>query len=188
MDGCETVFRYNPLRNQDRIFKVVTIPGHECDQHVLAKGKFTKIGRRAISQYVTFGHNITKFHQWTLIHTGVLIRALILDEVIDIHTGITGRNLIFIGMDNNTSCIYLVNNTTPFGNRCYTGIGSDYSLHPGTYQWFLSNQRRNSLTLHIRTHQGAVGIIVLKEWNQRRRHRNNLLGRDIHIVDFTGLF
>ncbi len=27
--------------------------------------------------------------------------------------------------------------------------------------------QRNSLGLHVRTHQGAVRIIMLKEWNER---------------------
>ena len=36
--------------------------------------------------------------------------------------------------------------------------------------------------MHVRTHQGAVSIIVLQEWDQRRTDRNDLLGRNVHVI------
>jgi hypothetical protein len=44
-------------------------------------------------------------------------------------------------------------------------------------------QRRHGLALHVRAHQRAVGVVVLEERNQRRRHRDRLLRRDVHVVD-----
>ena len=69
----EAVFFNDPLRNQDRILEVVTIPWHKCDQHVLTQRQFTKVCRRTIGQHVTLGDYITNNDQWTLIHTGVLV-------------------------------------------------------------------------------------------------------------------
>ena len=42
---------------------------------------------------------------------------------------------------------------------------------------------RHSLTLHVRTHQRTVGVIVLQERNQRRGNRNDLLRRHVHQGD-----
>ncbi len=47
-------------------------------------------------------------------------------------------------------------------------------------------QQRNRLALHVRAHQGPVGVVVLQEGDQRGRNRDDLLGRDVHVVDFLG--
>ena len=46
--------------------------------------------------------------------------------------------------------------------------------------------KRNRLTLHVRAHKRAVGIVVFKEGNKRRRYRNKLFGRNVHIVHSLG--
>src|SRR3989304_1178072 len=43
--------------------------------------------------------------------------------------------------------------------------------------------------LHVRAHQGAVGVVVLEEGDERRRDRDDLLRRDVHEVRVhRGLF
>ena len=44
----------------------------------------------------------------------------------------------------------------------------------------------HALALHVGSHQRAIRIVVLKERNHTRSDRNNLLGRDIHVVDVSG--
>ncbi|VTR57916.1 Uncharacterised protein [Actinobacillus pleuropneumoniae] len=55
-------------------------------------------------------------------------------------------------------------------------------LHPGSDERSLRNKKRNSLPLHVRSHQRAVGVIVLEERNERRRYRHDLLRRYVHVV------
>ncbi len=43
--------------------------------------------------------------------------------------------------------------------------------------------QRHRLALHVRAHQRAVGVVVLEERNQRRGDGNELLGRNVHVVD-----
>ena len=57
------------------------------------------------------------------------------------------------------------------------------TLHAGAHQRRLRAQRRHRLALHVRAHQRAVGVVVLQERNQRSRHRDDLLRRDVHVVD-----
>ena len=44
-------------------------------------------------------------------------------------------------------------------------------------------EERHGLALHVRAHERAVGVVVLEERNERRGDRDELLGRDVHVVD-----
>ena len=46
------------------------------------------------------------------------------------------------------------------------------------------NQKRHRLALHVGAHQCAVCIVVFQKRNHRRSHRNQLLGRNVHQIDF----
>ena len=50
----------------------------------------------------------------------------------------------------------------------------------------LGLEQRHGLALHVRAHQRAVGVVVLEERDQRGRHRHDLLGGDVHVVDLLG--
>ncbi len=39
------------------------------------------------------------------------------------------------------------------------------------------------MPLHVRSHQGAVRVVVLQERHQRRRHTDDLLRRHVHVFD-----
>jgi hypothetical protein len=62
-------------------------------------------------------------------------------------------------------------------------IAGDGLLHPGADERRLGTDQRHRLALHVRPHQSAVCVVVLQERDQRRRNRNQLLGRDIDQVD-----
>ena len=48
-------------------------------------------------------------------------------------------------------------------------------------------QKRNRLTLHVRTHERPVRVVVFKERNQRGRDRHQLFRRHVDQVDlFVG--
>ena len=56
----------------------------------------------------------------------------------------------------------------------------------------LGGKQRNSLALHVRAHQGTVGVIVLQERNHGRRDGDHHLRAhvdvvDIFAVDFDGI-
>ena len=48
-------------------------------------------------------------------------------------------------------------------------------------------QQRNGLTLHVRTHEGAVRVVVLEERDERGRDRHHLARRDVHVADLVGV-
>ena len=57
------------------------------------------------------------------------------------------------------------------------------SSMPVPTSWRLGADQRHGLTLHVRAHQGAVGIVVLEEGNEGGGDRHQLLGRHVHHVD-----
>jgi len=65
----------------------------------------------------------------------------------------------------------------------HPGIHRGLSLQPGPDERGLGAQQRDGLALHVRTHQGAVGVVVLEERDQRRGDADERLGRDPDEVD-----
>ena len=57
-----------------------------------------------------------------------------------------------------------------------------FELHTRAYDGGLGFQQRNSLALHVGAHQGAVGVIVLKEGDHRGGDGHQLLGGYVNIV------
>ena len=71
-----------------------------------------------------------------------------------------------INLDDDTAGINVFDNTVVSGDNRGTGVMRDDTLHAGTDQWGISTQQRHGLTHHVGAHQGAVGVVVLEEWNQ----------------------
>ena len=46
---------------------------------------------------------------------------------------------------------------------------------------------RHRLALHVRSHERAVGVVVLEERDQRRGDRHQLVRRHVHQRDVLGL-
>ncbi|MNI67055.1 hypothetical protein D3C73_1226590 [compost metagenome] len=69
-------------------------------------------------------------------------------------------------------------------------------LHSCSDERSFRNKEWHRLTLHVRSHERTVGVIVLKERNESRRNRNYLFRGYVHVVnaitrhsqDVIGLF
>ena len=57
---------------------------------------------------------------------------------------------------------------------------------PGADQGRVGLEQRNGLALHVGAHQGAVGVVVFKKRDQGRGHRDQLVGRHVHVLDVVG--
>ena len=63
------------------------------------------------------------------------------------------------------------------------GIPGHFELEASPHERGVGEQERHCLPLHVRAHERAVGVIVFEEGDQRRRHRNELVRRHVHVVD-----
>ena len=104
----------------------------------------------------------------------------------------------------NISCSVIIFDNDLFGSRTlyctgflcshtYTRVYRSLSFHTGSYNRSFCSQKRHRLTLHVRSHQRTVGIVVLKERDQGCRHREHHLRRYVHVIKhltliFLGLF
>ena len=66
-------------------------------------------------------------------------------------------------------------------------IAGDFAFHAGADERRLGDEQRHALALHVRAHQRAVRVVVFEERNQAGRHGDELLRRDVHVVDLRGL-
>jgi hypothetical protein len=69
------------------------------------------------------------------------------------------------------------------GQSDVAGVDRGALLHAGSDQRRLGLQQRHRLALHVGAHQRPVGVVVLEERDQRRRHRPDLGRGDVHQID-----
>ena len=182
MDRGEDIVANDAVGDQDRVLEIVAVPGHERDEHVPAQRQFTVFSRRAVRQNVTLADNIADLDQRPLVDSGVLVRTLEFQQRVDINRGhVLGA--LLVGADHDAGGVHLIDHTGAAGDDGHTRVTGNPRFHAGADDRRFGTDQRHSLTLHVRSHQGAVGVVVLEERDQRRSHRNQLLWRDVHQLD-----
>ena len=83
------------------------------------------------------------------------------------------------------SALTLVTTPVPARHDDLAGVARGALLHAGADDRRLGLEERHRLALHVRAHQGAVGVVVLEERDERRRDRDDLLGRHVHVLDLV---
>ena len=78
--------------------------------------------------------------------------------------------------------------TTPprRGDDDLAGVARGALLHAGADDRRLRLEERHGLALHVRAHEGAVGVVVLEERDERGGDGDDLLGRHVHVLDLAG--
>src|SRR5579859_6281314 len=184
VDRGEHVFRNDPLIDEDRVFEVVAIPRHERDEHVPAERQLAELGRRAVGDDVAGLNHVTDPDQRTLGDAGVLVRALELQQIVDVDAG--GRRIALERPDDDTGRIDLIDHAGTLGHDGDARVAGHGLFHAGADQRRLGPDQRHGLTLHVRAHERAVRVVVLEERDQRRGHGHELLRRHVDEVDVLG--
>ena len=83
--------------------------------------------------------------------------------------------LALLAFDHNPVRVNEGDGAVDAGEQNVAGVERSASFHAGSDQWRVGYQQRNCLALHVRAHQGAVGVVVLEEGNHRRGNRPKLL-------------
>ncbi len=73
------VFLDHALADEDGVLEVVPAPGHEGDEHVATQGQLPHLRRGAVGNDIPGLYMVAHQHDGSLVHAGVLIRALIFD-------------------------------------------------------------------------------------------------------------
>src|SRR5713226_8679555 len=187
VDRGEHVLLDDALADEDRVLEVVALPRHEGDRHVLAQRQFPGLGGRAVGDDVALPHPVALLHDRLLVDAGVLVGALVLDEVVDVDLARhVVRALLHVGAHHDAGRVHLVDRAVAARHHAHARVARDRRLDAGAHQRRGRAQERHGLALHVRAHQRAVRVVVLQEGDQRSRHRDELVGRHVHQRDVLG--
>ena len=189
VDGRVDVVLHQAFRQDDRVLEVVPVPGHERHEYVAAQRQLARFGRGAVGDHMTGTDPVTDPNQGTLIDRGVLIGAPELPHPVAIMLRQPRERDIRVHMPrlarvhDDLIGRHASDASGPAGHDHRTGVRGHLGLKPGAHDWRLRKEQGHSLALHVAAHERAVGIVVLKERNQRRRNRDQLLRCHVHEID-----
>ena len=174
------------LGDEDGVFEVVAAPGHEGHQDVAAESQLAGIGAGTVGEDLALADPLSFANDRLLGDAGVLVRALELDELIDVGAEFAGlAGLLILGLDADDDPVRVdqVDHAAALAHDHRAGVAGHDVLHPGADQRRLGAEQRHGLALHVRAHECAVGVVVLEERHERSGHGDELLRRDVDEVD-----
>ena len=173
------------LADQDRVLEVVAAPGHEGHQHVAAERQLAHVGARPVAHDLALGDVLADLDDRLLVDARVLVRALELGQVVDVGADLLALVGAVLRLDahDDAARVHGVDRARPPADDGGARVLDGDVLHAGPDERGFGAQQRHGLALHVRAHQGAVGVVVLEERDQRRRDRDQLLRRDVDVVD-----
>ena len=173
VDRGEAVFDQQALIDDDRVFEVVAVEGHERDEDVLAERELALVGTTAVGDDLTLDHLVARTDDRLLVQAGAFVEALVLAQRIDARA-----DGDLLGVDRRDGAFL-------FGDDDHRrGLG-DLAFHAGGDDRRLGDEQGHGLAHHVRTHEGAVGVVVLEEGDQRGGNADHLLRRDVGVGHFA---
>src|SRR6185437_11098397 len=173
MDGGVVVVLDQLLRDQDRVLEVVPAPRHEGDEHVAAEAKLALLRAWTVGDDLALEDTVAVADHRLLVDAGVLVGTLELGELVDVRANLTrelrGVVLAFDAHDD-ALAIDRVHDAVALGKNDGAGVARGDALHAGSDKRGFRDQQRHGLALHVRTHQRAVGVVMLEERHERCGH------------------
>ena len=168
----EGVVLHQSLVDDDGVLEVVAVEGHERDQRVATEGEFALVRRRAV------GHDLALLDLLALLDDGLLVLAGPLVEAAEL-----AENVLVGVVHQDALGVDVSDRARPLGADDHAAVLRDVPLHPRRHARRVGAEQRHGLPLHVAAHQGAVGVVVLQERDQRGTDRNGLLRRDVDVLD-----
>ena len=181
VDRGEHVVLDELLGQDDGVLVVVAVPRHERHHQVASERQLALVGGRAVGEDIADLDLVALADQRLLVHARPLVGTLELVELEDVL--LVGALLL----DDDLRPRDLDDLAVDGGEHHVTGVDGRAMLDAGPDERGVGLEQWHCLPLHVRTHQGAVGIVVLEERDECRRDRDDLLGRDVHVVDGVGV-
>ncbi len=186
VDRSVRVFFDQALGDEDRVLEVVAHPRRERDEDVLTESELTELRRRSVSDDVRLANGVTDVNDRLLVEARVLVRTLILREVVDVD--VRAELPAFCkATDHDTACVYFFDHAVVLSDDRRSRVTRDQAFDARSDERSSRTEKRNGLTLHVRAHECAVGVIVLEERDQRCRDRDELRGRNVHQRHFFAI-
>ena len=176
VDRRQHVVAHEALGQDDGVLEVVALPRHQGDEEVLAEGQLTGVGGRPVGEDRARADLLPLDDLGPLVDAGVLVGAAELGEGVDL---LAQRRVLHgdrvAGDLGDLAVLQRLEQVA--------GVTGGTVLDAGADVRRLGADERHRLLLHVGPHQGAVGVVVLEERDQRRADRDDLLRRHVHEVD-----
>ncbi len=139
------VLFHESLGNENRVFKVVTAPGHEGHQYVTTERQFAAIRAGTVGDHLSLRHPLTNVHDRTLVDAGVLVRTLELDQRVDVrrHFARDRAVNVVIGFDDDAFRVDVVDHAVALCNYDRAGVARRHFLHTGADVWRFGTEQRH---------------------------------------------
>ena len=176
VDRGQHVLLHEPLGDDDRVLEVVALPWHEGHEEVLAERELAFAGGRAVREDVVRLHPVAELHDRALVDERALVRPHELHEVVRVAVPLARRDDDALGVD--------VRHRAGAARKNHVArVDGSAVLEAGADERRLRDEQRHRLALHVRAHERTVRVVVLEEWDERRRHGDDLRRIDVHVVD-----
>src|SRR6185437_4460494 len=178
VDGRVHVILHQALGEHDGILEVVSVPRHECHGDVRAERELPHLGAGAVGEHVALLHALAQPHQRPLVDGRVLIGApVLLDPVAVVLREPRERRIARYMLPDAFSRPrihhYLIRGDagdhagTP-GNHDGAGVPGRLFLETLADDRRAGIEQRDVLTLHVRSQERMIRIVVRHEGNERR--------------------
>ena len=175
MNRSINILFHDALTDENRIFEVVPAPRHERHEHIAAERKLSHLRGGAISDNIAGLDLVADDYDRPLVNAGILIRALILNEIVDIDARIP-RTRRLVGLDDNAGGVDAFHDPVPPRHNGHARVPRHRLFHAGSDERSLGAEQRHRLPLHVRAHQRSVSVVVFQERNQRCGYAHELVG------------
>ena len=179
MDRREEVFGNHALGHDDSVLVVEAFPGHVSNHEVLAQRELCVVAARTVRQ------DIARMDLVALAYDGLMVDAAGLVGALELRNQILVEFALVVA-DDDGGAVHVIDDTGILSNQNLAGVDGDAVLDARADQRSMGTQQRHSLTLHVRTHERAVRVVVLEEGNEGRCDRGHLTRGNVHVVHGLG--
>ena len=162
MDRRVHVVLDKPFVDEDGVLIVVALPGHEPDQDVAAERQLAVVGGGAVRQHLALLHALSGVYDGPLVHAGALVGPHELGEPVRGRQAAVAEHL-------DPARRHVGDNAVLLGDDAHAGVNRGLVLHAGADDRRFGADQGHGLPLHVRTHQGAVRVVVFQERDHGRR-------------------
>ncbi len=159
------------LVEHDGVLVVVTLPRHERNLEVAAQCELAVLGGVAFGEYIAFVYALALVADGAKVDCGALVGLAPLGYAVGLDRLVESDELLFVGAvvaDTYACSVYKLDHTFTLGCNLCAAVAGKLCFDTGTYDRSLAAHKGHSLTHHVRSHECAVGVVMLEEGDQRR--------------------
>ena len=156
MNRGENVLFNNALADENGVFKVVTVPGHERHEHIAAQGQLPALGARAISDELAFFHRVAFADENFLVNASRGVGAHELADLVNPNSlfGVVLDPLLAFGQlavggDDDLVAGNGSDFAALFRDDDRARVACDALFQASGDQWRFRREQRNGLALHV---------------------------------------